>query len=132
MISGASQADAAVLVIDGASGAFEKGFAGGGQTREHALLVRSLGVRQLIVAINKLDAVDWSRKRFEAIEAELRPFLENQIGFQSSKIFFVPVGAFSGENLTVRKEPSLEEWYDGQTLVEKLGMSPSAYISPRH
>lgn len=57
MISGAAQADTAVLVVDGASGAFEKGFEGGGQTREHAVLVRSLGVQQLVVAVNKLDAV---------------------------------------------------------------------------
>ena len=57
MISGAAQADTAVLVVDGATGAFEKGFEGGGQTREHALLVRSLGVQQLVVAVNKLDAV---------------------------------------------------------------------------
>lgn len=57
MISGAAQADVAILVVDGASGAFEKGFEGGGQTREHALLVRSLGVQQVVVAVNKLDAV---------------------------------------------------------------------------
>lgn len=57
MISGAAQADTTVLVVDGSVGAFEKGFEGGGQTREHAVLVRSLGVQQLVVAVNKLDAV---------------------------------------------------------------------------
>lgn len=57
MISGAAQADTAVLVIDGATGAFEKGFEGGGQSREHSVLVRSLGVRQLVVVVNKLDVV---------------------------------------------------------------------------
>jgi elongation factor 1 alpha-like protein len=57
MISGASQADCALLVIDSAVGEFESGFERGGQTREHLLLVRSLGVSQVIVAVNKLDQV---------------------------------------------------------------------------
>jgi elongation factor 1 alpha-like protein len=57
MISGAAQADTAILVVDAASGAFESGFGEGGQTREHAVLVRSCGVQQIVVAVNKLDAV---------------------------------------------------------------------------
>lgn len=60
MISGAAQADTALLVVDASLGAFEAGFGGGGQTREHALLVRSFGVQQLVVAVNKLDAVSWA------------------------------------------------------------------------
>ncbi|GAA5940527.1 hypothetical protein JCM10213_001133 [Rhodosporidiobolus nylandii] len=133
MISGAAQADAAVLVVDGSSGAFEKGFAGGGQTREHALLVRSLGTQQLIVAVNKLDQVDYSRKRFEAIKAELQPFL-TQVGFEEAKVKFVPVGAFSGENLVNMTDERLKAWWDlSDTLVETLDtlrVPPRALDSP--
>lgn len=61
MISGAAQADAALLVVDSSTGEFESGFEGGGQTREHALLVRSLGVKQVVVVVNKLDTVSFPR-----------------------------------------------------------------------
>ena len=71
MISGAAQADAAVLVIDGSTGEFESGFQGGGQTIEHTVLVRSLGVQQLIVAVNKMDNVDYSQERYEHIKQEV-------------------------------------------------------------
>lgn len=119
MISGAAQADAAILVVDGAPGAFEKGFEGGGQTREHARLVRSLGVRQVVVAVNKLDAVDWSEARFESIREQLTPFLA-QSGFHPSMVSFIPVGAMSGENVTERAEAGLKQWYAGRTLVQEL------------
>ncbi|GAA6051069.1 hypothetical protein JCM3770_005483 [Rhodotorula araucariae] len=119
MISGAAQADAAVLVVDGSNGGFEKGFEGGGQTREHAVLVRSLGVQQLVVAVNKLDTVGWSQKRFEAIRDALQPFL-TQTGFSPNKVAYVPVGAMSGENLTQRVNESLKAWYDGRSLVDEL------------
>ncbi|KDR83447.1 hypothetical protein GALMADRAFT_54609 [Galerina marginata CBS 339.88] len=122
MISGASQADCALLVVDATTGEFESGFQKGGQTREHLLLVRSLGVSQVIVAVNKLDQVDWSERRYEDISAELRPFL-TQSGFQLSKSKFVPVGAMQGVNLVGREglaASSLSKWYSGPTLVELL------------
>ncbi|BGP72534.1 hypothetical protein NBRC10513v2_005930 [Rhodotorula toruloides] len=123
MISGAAQADVAILVVDGASGAFEKGFEGGGQTREHALLVRSLGVQQIIVAVNKLDAVRWSEVRYKNIFDQLFPFLTD-IGFMPHKITFVPVSASTGENLTKQTNELLRAWYDGPTLVEELDSLP--------
>ena len=89
MISGASQADVAILVVDAARGAFESGFESNGQTREHAILVRSLGVKQIIVAINKLDTWEWAEERFEDIVAKLKPFLK-QTGFQASNITYIP------------------------------------------
>lgn len=139
MISGAAQADTAVLVIDGSNGGFERGFEGNGQTREHAVLVRSLGVQQLVVAINKLDSVRsashagcsgsnlalasqvrWAQARYENIREQLAPFL-TQSGFQPSKVFFVPVGATTGENIVERSNEILNSWYSGPTLIEQLG-----------
>ncbi|KAG5644569.1 hypothetical protein DXG03_008143 [Asterophora parasitica] len=122
MISGASQADCALLVVDAATGQFEAGFERGGQTREHLLLVRSLGVAQVIVAINKLDQVDWDRGRYEEIRSTLRPFLL-QSGFHPSKTKYVPVGAMLGVNLATREGNDatlLQNWYEGPTLVDLL------------
>ncbi|OBZ76119.1 HBS1-like protein [Grifola frondosa] len=121
MISGASQADSALLVVDAATGEFEAGFERGGQTREHLLLVRSLGVGQVIVAVNKLDQVQWSRARYEEICTILRPFLV-QSGFLPSKTKFVPVGAMEGINLVTRgkEAKALSEWYQGSALVDLL------------
>ena len=75
MIMGASQADCAILVIDGNISEFERGFEGGG-TKEHAILARSLGVTQIVVAVNKLDLVDWSQERYDFIFAKVLPFLK--------------------------------------------------------
>ncbi|KAF5363768.1 hypothetical protein D9756_000765 [Leucocoprinus leucothites] len=122
MISGASQADCALLVVDAATGEFEAGFERGGQTREHVLLVRSLGVSQIIVAVNKLDQVEWSQARYNEIESTLRPFLA-QSGFTASKTSFVPMGAMLGVNLVGREgedAKQLNEWYSGPTLVDRL------------
>jgi elongation factor 1 alpha-like protein len=66
----------AILVVNATTNEFETGFEAGGQTREHALLIRSLGVTQLVVAVNKLDTVDWSEARFEEIKGKLEPFLK--------------------------------------------------------
>ncbi|KAG6903305.1 hypothetical protein C0995_013058 [Termitomyces sp. Mi166 len=136
MISGASQADCALLVVDAAHGEFEAGFERGGQTREHLLLVRSLGVAQVIVAVNKLDQasdskgsepneVDWNKDRYGEICSLLRPFLV-QSGFHPSKTKFVPVGAMEGVNLVTRDvgaAAALNTWYSGPTLVDLLGVS---------
>jgi len=120
MISGASQADVAILVIDAIKGAFEAGFGQSGQTREHAILVRSLGVQQLVVVVNKIDAINYDQGRFNEIADTLRPFLTSS-GFDQSKITFVPCGAAVGENLAARLPISpLSTWYQGPTLVQVL------------
>src|ERR1700712_21960 len=83
MIAGASQADFAILVIDASTGNFESGLKG--QTKEHALLVRSMGVQKIIVAINKMDSVQWSNERFEEIQQHISSFLTTA-GFQPKNI----------------------------------------------
>lgn len=122
MISGASQADCALLVVDAAIGEFEAGFERGGQTREHLVLVRSLGVSQVIVAVNKLDQVNWEQSRYDEICGLLKPFLI-QSGFHPSKTKFVPVAAMAGINLVDLDNPDaslLKQWYKGPTLVNLL------------
>ena len=124
MISGASQADCALLVVDASTGEFEAGFDRGGQTREHLVLVRSLGVSQVVVAINKLDVVGWDRSRYTEIVDALKPFLL-QTGFQNSKTRFAPVAAMTGMNLVNRDGSDgaeLKKWYKGPTLIDLLGM----------
>ncbi|KAJ3160860.1 HBS1-like protein [Geranomyces michiganensis] len=127
MMSGAAQADVAILVVDATNGEFETGFESGGQTREHAVLLRSLGVLQLIVAVNKLDVVGWSQARFDEITAKLTRFLTQDVGFKKSKVWFIPTSGFTGENLVKRAADSpLSAWYQGPTLLEQI----DAFESP--
>ena len=103
VISGAAQADAAILVVDATRGEFETGFSSGGQTREHTFLVRSLGVRSLVVVVNKMDNVDWSWNRFSDIVEQLGPFLK-QAGFNLvDDVQFVAASGLTGDNLTERR-----------------------------
>nr|XP_020016559.1 HBS1-like protein isoform X3 [Castor canadensis] len=120
MITGAAQADVAVLVVDASRGEFEAGFETGGQTREHGLLVRSLGVTQLAVAVNKMDQVNWQQERFQEITGKLGHFLK-QAGFKESDVAFIPTSGLSGENLITRSQSSeLTEWYKGVCLLEHI------------
>ncbi|XP_045761394.1 protein HBS1 [Maniola jurtina] len=120
MITGAGQADVALLVVDATRGEFESGFELGGQTREHALLVRSLGVNQLAVAVNKLDTSNWSQERFNEITKKLKAFLK-QAGFKDSDVTFVPCSGLTGENLVkAPAEAELLKWYSGPCLLEVI------------
>lgn len=120
MIAGASQADFAMLVIDSGTGNFESGLKG--QTKEHALLVRSMGVQKLVVAVNKMDAAKWSKDRFQEIEQQISSFLTTA-GFQPKNISFVPCSGLHGDNVTRRTEDPAASWYTGKTLVEELESS---------
>nr|XP_056708841.1 HBS1-like protein isoform X2 [Euleptes europaea] len=120
MITGAAQADVAILVVDASRGEFEAGFETGGQTREHGLLVRSLGVTQLAVAVNKMDQVNWKQERFLEIVGKLGQFLK-QAGFKESDVAYIPTSGLGGENLVTRSQSSeLTEWYEGKCLLEQI------------
>lgn len=109
MIAGAAQADVGVLVISARKGEFETGFEKGGQTREHALLAKTLGVQYLVVVINKMDdpTVEWSSERYEECVGKLKPYLK-QCGYVIKRdVRFVPISGLSGDN--VLKEVSLEK-----------------------
>lgn len=112
MISGATQADAAILVIDASVGAFETGVDGSkGQTREHAQLIRSFGVEQLIVAINKMDVVEYSKDRFDLIKQQLGTFLR-ACGFKDPSIMWIPLSAADNQNLVAApSDVRLSSWW---------------------
>lgn len=122
MITGAAQADVGILVINATRGEFETGFDAGGQTREHALLARSLGVGQIIVAVNKMDTVEWSEERYSLITKKIGQFLFKQAGFKDSDVTFIPCSGLSGDNLVkAATEPKLTSWYNPSvTLMEQI------------
>ncbi|WOL20191.1 eukaryotic peptide chain release factor GTP-binding subunit [Canna indica] len=120
MISGASQADIGVLVISARKGEFETGFEKGGQTREHVLLAKTLGVVKLIVVVNKMDdsTVGWSKERFDEIESKMIPFLRSS-GYNVKKdVQFLPISGLLGSNMKTRMEKNTCNWWDGPCLFE--------------
>ncbi|EST08201.1 Translation elongation factor EFTu/EF1A, C-terminal [Kalmanozyma brasiliensis GHG001] len=122
MISGAAQADVAVLVISARKGEFETGFERGGQTREHAVLVKTAGVQRLIVVVNKMDesTVQWQKSRYEEIQGKLTPFLRSAGFNPKTDLTYIPVSAYAGQNLKERVPKSVCDWYDGPALLEYL------------
>jgi elongation factor 1-alpha len=121
MITGASQADAAVLFVSAKKGEFEAGIGPGGQTREHAFLAFTLGVRQVVVAVNKMDdiTVNYSKERYEEIKNEVTRMLR-MVGFKVDKINFVPTSGWTGDNLLKKSDKT--PWYTGPTLFEALDL----------
>jgi len=121
MITGASQADVALLVISAKKGEFETGISPEGQTTEHTFLLFTLGVRQIVVAVNKMDdqTVNWSKERYDEVRKNVEDLLA-RIGFDLKKhrIFIIPVSAWIGDNLASKSEHM--PWYDGPTVVEAL------------
>ncbi len=117
MITGSSQADAAILVVSSREGEFEGGISASGQTREHAFLSRTLGINQLVVAINKMDTHSWKEARYNEVKNEMKDLLKI-VGYPADKINFVPVSAWTGDNLVAKSDKM--PWYKGPTLIEAL------------
>ena len=119
MITGASEADAAVLVVSTKKGETEVGIGPGGQSREHAFLLKTLGVNQIVAALNKMDdpLVNYSEERYNDVKNDVEKLLKT-VGFDVSKVNFVPVSGWKGENLT--KKSDKMPWYKGPTLVDAL------------
>ncbi|MCL4365498.1 MAG: translation elongation factor EF-1 subunit alpha [Candidatus Marsarchaeota archaeon] len=110
MITGASQADAAVLVVSSPDGVQS-------QTREHAYLARVLGIRQIIVGLNKVDAINYDRAKFDDAKNKVSELLKT-VGYDVSKVLFVPYSALEGINVSSKSEKL--SWYNGPTLLESL------------
>jgi len=120
MITGTSQADCAVLIIAAGVGEFEAGISKDGQTREHALLAYTLGVKQLIVAVNKMDTTKWSESRYEEIVKETSNFIK-KVGYNPKSVAFVPISGWHGDNM-IEKSANMT-WFKGWSKESKAGAS---------
>ncbi|XP_049890863.1 elongation factor 1-alpha-like [Epinephelus moara] len=120
MITGTSQADCAVLIVAAGVGEFEAGISKNGQTREHALLAFTLGVKQLIVGVNKMDSTEppYSKARFEEIQKEVSTYIK-KIGYNPKAVPFVPISGWNGDNMLEASEKM--SWFKGWLIERKDG-----------
>ncbi|XP_055545874.1 eukaryotic peptide chain release factor GTP-binding subunit ERF3A [Wyeomyia smithii] len=127
MIGGAAQADLAVLVISARKGEFETGFDRGGQTREHAMLAKTAGVKHLVVLVNKMDdpTVNWDVERYNECKDKILPYLK-KLGFNPTKdLTFMPVSGFTGQGLREQIDESVCPWYRGPAFIPFIDELPS-------
>jgi len=122
MITGTSQADCAVLIVACGVGEFEAGISKNGQTREHALLAYTLGVKQLIVGCNKMDSTEppYSKDRYEEIKKEVSGFVK-KVGYNPKAVHFMPISGWHGDNM-LEKSPNMS-WWTGSDIERKEGKS---------
>merc|ERR1712035_154442 len=120
MITGTSQADCAVLIVAAGVGEFEAGISKNGQTREHALLAFTLGVKQLIVGVNKMDSTEppYSQARFEEITKEVSTYIK-KIGYNPAAVAFVPISGWHGDNMLETSDKMI--WFKGWKIERKEG-----------
>ena len=119
MITGTSQADCAVLIVAAGVGEFEAGISKEGQTREHALLAYTLGVKQLIVGVNKMDSSEppYSEARYKEIMKEVGTYIK-KVGYNPASVAFVPISGWHGDNML---EPSENMgWFKGWSITRKV------------
>jgi elongation factor 1-alpha len=107
----------AILVIASGEGEFEAGISKNGQTREHALLAYTLGVKQMIVVVNKMDGINWSEKRFNEIQKEVSGYLK-KVGYNPANVPFVPISGWTGDNMIEKTDKA--PWWKGPCLLEAL------------
>ncbi|KAI8435964.1 hypothetical protein MSG28_004126 [Choristoneura fumiferana] len=127
MIGGAAQADLAVLVISARKGEFETGFDRGGQTREHAMLAKTAGVKHLVALVNKMDdpTVNWDEKRYNECRDKILPYLK-KLGFNTAKdLSFLPVSGQTGQGLLERVSEDICSWYTGPSFIQLIDELPS-------
>ncbi|MBD3210237.1 translation elongation factor EF-1 subunit alpha [Candidatus Micrarchaeota archaeon] len=110
MITGASQADGAILVVSVKDGVQP-------QTKEHAFLAKVLGISQVVVNMNKMDAVGYKQEEYDKVKADMENLLKG-IGYDVSKIQFIPCSGYAGDNITKKSENT--SWYNGPTLLEVI------------
>lgn len=120
MITGTSQADCAVLIVAAGVGEFEAGISKNGQTREHALLAFTLGVKQLIVGVNKMDSTEpnYSERRFQEIAKEVSTYVK-KVGYNPKTVAFVPISGWCGDNMLEESENM--KWFKGWSIERKEG-----------
>merc|ERR1719354_400033 len=118
MITGTSQADCAVLIVASSTGEFESGISKDGQTREHALLAYTLGVKQMIVGVNKIDNTEppYSETRFNEIQKEIGGYIK-KVGYNPKAVAVVPISGWVGDNMIEASENM--KWYKGWTVEVK-------------
>ncbi|MFC1800927.1 translation elongation factor EF-1 subunit alpha [Nanoarchaeota archaeon] len=110
MITGASQADAGVLVVAANDGVMA-------QTKEHVFLSKTLGVSQLIIAVNKMDMVNYDEAKFNEVKGQVSTLLKS-IGYKPDEVAFIPIASLKGDNVAKKSENMA--WYTGKTLLEQL------------
>jgi len=123
MITGTSQADCAVLIVASSTGEFEAGISKNGQTREHALLAYTLGVKQMIVGVNKIDNTDppYSQTRFEEISKEIGQYVK-KVGYNPKCVAIVPISGWHGDNMI--EASANMSWYKGWAIEVRKGLDP--------